>query len=348
MRRSILTLAAWAALSLSGWAQDWATIEGCTVETPEIVEAALAPYGLDNLRDDAAQIANSKGRFWQITSSAGGLSYLWGTMHSNDRHALDLPKRVVQDIEAARIVAVEIDYRYPTRAAYREGQQNEHWWLQRPLPLSDRGLDPDIAAALETRLLDSGVAANAIPYLTRGGLVSFALSDPCDDFNAGTIPLQDDRILMLGLIAGATGVGLEPPKALFHRLAEDKALARAILSLYGAYLEPVTPDQLNAARSTQMALYLRGELGVSLTWEAAWLKDRFGAEEGMDHLKRTDAYLVIERNRDFLDRIMDDLKTGGVFMAIGFGHLPGEGGMVEMLRAEGFDVSRIVLPGEVE
>ena len=43
-----------------------------------------------------------------------------------------------------------------------------------------------------------------------------------------------------------------------------------------------------------------------------------------------------------------ELRTGGVFMAIGSYHLPGEAGMIELLRREGFRVTRIPLAGEAD
>lgn len=72
-----------------------------------------------------------------------------------------------------------------------------------------------------------------------------------------------------------------------------------------------------------------------------------GQDIADDVVFRTNAYLLDDRNANFLATIREELTEGGVFMAIGNLHLPGENGMVAMLRRAGFTVDRIALPGEI-
>lgn len=51
--------------------------------------------------------------------------------------------------------------------------------------------------------------------------------------------------------------------------------------------------------------------------------------------------IMVARNRDWVPQITAMLDAGGThFVAVGAGHLPGEQGVVELLRAEGYEVTR--------
>ncbi|CAN0603204.1 unnamed protein product, partial [Ectocarpus sp. 12 AP-2014] len=119
MRRSLIALAL-ATLPLAAQAQDWATFDVCTVETPKIVETAFAPATLSSLETRGADLANGKGRLWRIETPQGSISHLWGTLHSADPLILDLPQVLRNIIDSARLVAVEIDFTAKSRAALRE------------------------------------------------------------------------------------------------------------------------------------------------------------------------------------------------------------------------------------
>ena len=47
------------------------------------------------------------------------------------------------------------------------------------------------------------------------------------------------------------------------------------------------------------------------------------------------------RNRTWMPGLSSELSRGGAFVAVGALHLPGEGGLVELLRGRGFTVTRI-------
>ena len=80
-------------------------------------------------------------------------------------------------------------------------------------------------------------------------------------------------------------------------------------------------------------------------WDEVFVESVLG-DGGKDALRRTNAYLIDHRNQRFMARLQDELPRGGVFVAVGAGHIPGENGLVEMLRGNGYAVTRIALPGE--
>lgn len=343
----LLTLALWPVTTL---AQDWATPAFCDAPPRAITEGDFAPHDLSALEASASEIPNGVGRLWEVTAPNGAISHLWGTFHVSVPQILDLPEEVKGQISDARVVALEIDFTFPDRESFlmqydlpgRYRDPGDPFLPQDTLDLSFLGRDAE--GWVYDRMYSFGIGEDALYVLTYAGLAELLLSDPCEDLNAGTIPVQDDLIHTLGHITGAEVLGLETPGEFLTDLADDDATAKAITMVYASYLQP-TDDP--AARVAGFQLYLEGRLGMLAAWDAAHLAHTFG-DEGAKALALTDAYLLDARNERFLERVGPELETGGVFLAVGAAHLPGQNGLVAMLRDRGYDVTRIALPGEVE
>lgn len=332
------------------FAQSWATPAFCDAPLRPIAAADFAPHDLNALERDAGLIPNGVGRFWEISSPDGAISQLWGTFHVSTPAILDLPDTVKGHIENARAIALEIDFTFPDRTSFlmqydppgRYRDPGDPFAGQDALQLDF--LPPAAEGWVFDRLYDFGTFDDALFVLTYGGLAELLLSDPCEDYAGGTIPVQDDLIHTLGHIAGSEIIGLESPGDFLMDLSQDDETAKAIIAVYATYLEPQASP---AARLAAFQLYLEGRLGVLAAWDAAHVTYVLG-DGGTDALARTDNYLLNQRNLRFLDRIGQELEQGDVFMAVGAAHLPGENGLVAMLREKGFTVTRIPLPGEVE
>ena len=80
-------------------------------------------------------------------------------------------------------------------------------------------------------------------------------------------------------------------------------------------------------------------------WDYAYQQEIYGPV-GLSTLGITDQYLLDFRNHRFLDRLQGALTEGGVFVAIGAGHIPGDAGLIALLREADYEVTRIPLPGE--
>lgn len=334
-------------LGMPAMAQDWATLDLCTVTGPEIDPRVLPPDLLAELEQKATRFRNGTGRYWRIESPDGAVSHLWGTFHSTDPLILDLPQRVEDDIDAARLVALEIDYIWQDRQSYTNSHDFDGWFREGGsliwrFQAENTGVPEPIIQRIRARTEGVGWSWNAPDLLTLGGLASLVMSDPCDDFSAGTLPIQDSRIQMLGMIAGADIVGLEPAGAFMAYLnaPQNRATALSLITVYGSYLAPEP-----GARQTQFALYLQGRLGLMMALDEHFVARELGAD-GLAHLERTDAYLLDERNVTFVENVLPELEQGSVFIGVGAFHLGGENGMVALLRDAGFTVTRVSLPGE--
>ncbi len=269
-------------------------------------------------------------------------------MHSTHPLILDLPDRVEDQIKAARVILPEIDLVPPSRRAI-EMRQTSMLRLRSPrsqftFGAESTGLHPDIVDWIASRLHGLGWGRSAGNVLTLGGLVEVTLGDPCDDFTAGVFPIQDNRIQMLGRIAGASVVGLEHPDDLVRHLdrPENEELALAMLAVYGSYLAPRRDAR---ERASYFAMYLQGRCGLLRAADAFYLTEVL-KPDGAEKLALVDGYLIDQRNDIFLAAAAPELEQGGAFIAIGCAHLSGAKGMISLLRDAGYTVTRIPTPGE--
>ncbi|MEJ6404478.1 TraB/GumN family protein [Yoonia sp. 2307UL14-13] len=350
LRRSLArwcaSLVCLSALAPSATAQDWVTPEYCAITDDQIAALTTA----DLVDPTADEPENGLGRLWQITSSDGAVSHLWGTMHSSDARILRLPQTMRDHLDQSRILALEVDFRFADRDAMVETYSYANWWQDPWLPhkpvLFLAGADPRIEKWIENRVLSQGYQADDYRHMSPGGILSLLLGDPCDDFNAGLIPYQDYYLMSLAHIHGTPIMGLESPDAMMTMINDPANIdyAQAMITTYGAYLEP---QETNAARINFMAQYHRGQIGQMMVADDVYVADLLGPN-GQAAVALRDDYLLSQRNRDFLAAAMGELEEGGLFVAIGAFNLPGETGLVTMMRDAGFAVVRIPVEGEDE
>ena len=101
-------------------AQSWITRDACTVTSKDLATVDETILTERNIAERSKATPFGIGKLWKITSPAGAISHIWGTIHSSQTIALDLPEKVVALIEAAQIVAIEIDPTHITRAEITE------------------------------------------------------------------------------------------------------------------------------------------------------------------------------------------------------------------------------------
>ncbi len=328
-------------------AQDWFTAEACAVPKAVIDPAVLSPAGEADLARRAASMPNAQGRLWRITTPDGQVSHLWGTMHSSDRAVLDLPGPVRQLIETASVVAIESDPTPDTRAAAATLNRWDGFWKDSDAAWDARAdFDPEVLGWITARVTDLGYDPWVIGQMTDAGLASLLLGDPCEDFAGRVVPYQDNYIVTLAHLAGVATTGLEPPLPILRDLNRpDMAeTARVMVQNYGAYLGPWEGP---SARASYIALYLQGRVGEMMVWSDDFAADVYGAEKAARFADILDAYLLDGRNRRFVMNAKPLIAAGGAFLAVGTFHLPGDEGMVNLLRKAGYSVERVPVPGEV-
>jgi len=345
MLRAALTALLFALIATPAAAQHWATADACRITDPKVHESVFGPNRafIDAV---AANEINGTGRLWKITAPNGAVSHLWGTYHSNDPTILDLPPQLRAVLADAKTVASEFNPIPPSRRQLERRYSDDRLWGSHRSAQNFSLPNKEVEGWIRSRMVALGYGRGTVDALSGLGLAEALLGDPCNDFNSGIFPIQDDRVLLLGADAGAQITGLEPPDALRDTLSRaDRAdTTRALIEVYGAYLNP---NNAKAVRETSFALYLSGDIATMRAWDTAYILGIYGDDRGAELIALVDGYLVVERNQTFLQSALPLVRDGGAVLAVGSFHLPGPSGLVALLRDAGMVVERVVTDGEI-
>ena len=301
---------------------------------PELRESDRA--GIEQMFAQANTVPNANGRLWKVQRGGVQPSYLFGTFHSNE--ALDtVPPDVWARLEAARIAIFEVGL--DQQAAMQSRMSTDPSFV---LDLEGPGVLSEMTAeqrrvfgdALATR----GIAVEAADRM-RPWLLTALLAFPACHLQAmagGSQPL--DAVMANRAVAlGIEEVGLEGYEVALSGL--DKVATDVLMTALTG-----VPEMLNRDEDlfrTNHALYESGqtqaisELGIYLT-------ERYRPDLDARRLNRAMMVELLDvRNQAWMPRLRDELSMGNAFVAVGALHLPGELGLVELLREAGFTVTRL-------
>jgi uncharacterized protein YbaP (TraB family) len=128
-------------------------------------------------------------------------------------------------------------------------------------------------------------------------------------------------------------IGLETPEAHFDIL--DGISESDQLTLLHSVLAK-TPEQKQEEYTKIVDAYLNKDFPALMAEDQMTL-DGLSPEAG----KRLMYLLLEKRNREMAEAMRQEMKKGAVFVAVGASHLPGEQGIIALLRKSGLRVTGI-------
>lgn len=327
-------------------AQDWITPDTCRVTREQADNVNLPADLAPEVDAEAAALPYGTGRLWQITSPSGGISHIWASFHSSDPLILDLPPQLIGFLQQARVLILESDPRASDRQDLEERSLQAGMWLAPSETPWDKpwlaGNLRDWAKARSGAIFHDDEAFGA---LTDAGLAAYLLSDPCEDFAAGALPVQDQRLLLYAHEAGVPVQGLERWDAFLAEVGQpDQQKTAQAIALIGA--AALNPDGFSASRRAAFGLYRQGRLGAMVIWDRIYLQGIFGKSEAARLSELARGYMIEDRNRHFLKAMLRSLDAGGAMIAVGAFHLPGDAGILAGLAAAGYKIERVRVAGE--
>ncbi|MCW4117108.1 TraB/GumN family protein [Aurantimonas sp. MSK8Z-1] len=309
---------------------------GCAAEglPPELTDPARRAA----LEAEAAGVPNGDGRFWRIERPGHAVSYLFGTMHLADPRVLKLPPAVEAAFEAAGTVVIETTDLLDQAASTAT-------LLTRPdllnLPAGKRLGDymtpsqkTDVEAYLDAHGIPFGSIETLQPWLTSTSLMLPA----CAVAAAGA---DGTDVLDLSLAKAAEAAG-KPVEGLETAAEQLEALASLPIEAQVETLVGLATGDaaLGPLFEATIELYLAGHIAmITPLSEAAMPTQGADGEAGAAYAE-FDERIVTRRNHVMAERLRPILAKGGVFVAVGALHLPGEEGLVESLRRDGWTVTR--------
>lgn len=260
-------------------------------------------------------IASGQSVFWEI--SGNGLkkcSYLYGTIHIKDKRVFDFGKGVYKKLRLCETFAMELTPDPQSLAAITKGMM-----------LKDGKTLKDLYTEEEYQLIaDTLKKYTGMPIKMFNTMHPVTLSTMLMD-----VKLKKDMDEALDLH--------------FYNYAKEKGLKIKAIE--------TVDEQLNALDAMSPELALDAFKSLSKYDE---LFDRMIILYVKADLERLYKMIVEEENNGFeTDELLDNrnvrmanrisamAKEGPVFAAIGAGHLPGEHGVIELLRQKGYTVKPI-------
>ncbi|MFC1602064.1 TraB/GumN family protein [Pseudomonadota bacterium] len=247
-------------------------------------------------------------------------SHLFGTMHSEEPQVLSLPEPVKNAFDNADTLALELKLEPAALQTSMLGML-----LQDERELSDI-IGPQLYKETITATTENGIPENAIKKFKPWGVIML-LSMP---------PVRTGQFLDLTLYQSATAQGkilkgletVEEQLAVFDTLPEIEQVEILRDTLENRH-------QFKQMFNELLAAYLKRELGTLLQ-----LSHKYGPSNS-EIAQRMEERLINKRNRLMVDRMNPILKQGNAFIAIGALHLPGQKGVLNLLKQRGFQVTTV-------
>jgi uncharacterized protein YbaP (TraB family) len=262
--------------------------------------------------------------FWSISKDGEQAGFLLGTIHSEDPRVLDFPVGFMDKLNANQVFAMEMVPDLPTLQRLTEFMQ-----YQDGTTLESR-VGPERFTRLQLALSEYQVPADWIVRM-KIWAVMMTLSVPPPE----TGFFMDFSLSLRAAGAGLKVVGLETLEQQLSFL-EDMPMAQQLMLLDQALAEH---EKVGEIHGQMVESYLEGDL----------LALKSQADEQLAQLDPAARQYFMEqgiemRNQRMLESLLPHLQTSQVFVAVGALHLPGGAGLIQLLRARGYDLTPLPLP----
>jgi len=262
--------------------------------------------------------------FWSIEKEGKPAGYLLGTIHSEDPRVLEFSEDFLRKLKSNNIFAMEIVPDLPTLARLTE------YMHYPPGQTLESVIGSERFNALVTALSAYKVPTDFITRM-KPWAAMMTLSTP---------PPETGLFMDLSLSLRATGNGLKlvALETLEQQLSflEDMPMSMQLDLLDRAIAES---GQVTEAHDQMVAAYLENdlvqleELAVDELQAAGTAVSDYFFEAG-----------ILARNLRMLDSLLPYLENNSVFVAVGALHLPGEDGLLGLLRKRGYELKPLDIP----
>jgi len=265
----------------------------------------------------ASEVPFGQGLLFRIERPGVTPSHLFGTMHSDQPDVVRLARPVSTAFDGSGTLALEMEMGAETMMA--------------AMVFSDgRELRGVIGDELYQRAVEA-VALRGMPEMAIRHYKPWAVLTILSMPPPTTGQFLDLVLYQSALAQGKPVVGLETAQeqiAVFEGFSEVEQVAMLRETLDTQHLLGQMFEELTAAYLQRDLVRLMG------------LNDQYGpADPGLEG--RIQEQLIDRRNRLMVQRMLPLLKKGRAFIAVGALHLPGESGILSLLSAQGYLVTRV-------
>jgi len=262
--------------------------------------------------------------FWQIEKNDETAGYLLGTIHSEDPRVLEFSEKFLLRLKSNEIFAMEMVPDLPTLARLTEYLHYPPGKTLQSVIGSER-FDA-LVAALSTYKVPLDFIVRMKPW---AAMMTLSTPPPETGF------FMD---LSLSLRASGNGMKVIGLETLEQQLSFLEAMPLAMqLSLLDQAI--AESGRVKDAHDRMVAAYLDNNLQSLQA-----LSDEEFQAIGVDEQKYFFAEGILARNLRMLETLLPYLETSSVFVAVGALHLPGDGGLLSLLRQNGYQLTPMAMP----
>ena len=275
----------------------------------------IAMNGLLLMSTSMLVTATEKGLFWQMTSPTGQVSYLFGTIHTDDNRVTDFSAPVLDALKKVDLFVMETQPNSnPANFMLKTGSLKDM--------LTEAELDK-VRALADFHVMHMEQALRMKPWLLA---VVFSQAKP-------QTPYAQDNLLMRGAEDfGKPVEGLETSQEHFG-VIDDFSIEDQLIMLRAAL--KMTEAQKEKDFERLIAVYLTEDSDALLTLDA----DLTGAGLPKVLWERLRTKLLDERNALMAKRSIALAKQQSVFVAVGAAHLAGDNGLIDAFKKAGYKLS---------
>ncbi len=293
------------------------------------------PTALAAIREEASRTVNGSGLLWKVEKDDVAPSWLYGTMHVTDPRVVDLPDDAKAAFDAADTLVIEATEILDQQAMAAALLSKPEYTM-----FTDDTTLRSLIAAEDLPIVEAELARRGMPLAAlnrmKPWIVAALVAMPqCElDAKAAGTPILDQKLAEDAIAAGKTLAGLETVDDQFGAMASLPMQ----LHVDGLVATLALGERVDDIMETMLAIYLDGETGLFWPFFRAALPDAAGAN-GTGYAD-FEAVMITTRNRNMAENAKPFLDTGNAFIAVGALHLPGEEGLVELLRERGYSVTQ--------
>lgn len=259
--------------------------------------------------------ATERSLFWQLESPEGQVSYLFGTIHTDDNRVNDFSPAVLQALKSVDMFMLEVADTPPAKLL-----QLPHVDLKQYL--SEAELD-QVAQLAEFHVMPLDRVLKMKPWLLA---VLFDLPKPQTPF------AQDFLLKAKAEEMNKQVVGLESAQEHFG-VMDGLTTDEQLLMLHAVLKR--TQEQKERDFELLMKAYLAGNPDLVANMDDEMTRGVLPAAVW----QRMRVKLLDERNVKMAERGLEQAKQGRVFIAVGAAHLAGKTGLIQAFKQAGFKLT---------
>lgn len=264
-------------------------------------------------------IPYGNGLLWKIRYPQAGVSYLFGTMHSQDRKVTAIPPPVRLALLQSRTLVIEV---VPDQEAHQQFVESIYFTDDSNL---ETMLDKEIYNKLVEKITDYGIPEENVRRLKPWA--AFTLIGRPRPVNATT---QEQVLMQLALDSNKTVYGLETMDELAGILDGIPVDDQIII------LNDTVCNHSGIIRKTRdlVDMYLARDLAGIVIFNEQPHYDEAIFDRFMQRI-------LYDRSHRMLEKMEPYLQHGGAFIAVGASHLPDEKGLLKLLENKGYEIIKV-------